>query len=80
MAIGFAVKHNRLPLKRLLFCGGDTVFSEEGVGVASGDEIDDLLQRGMEVAPFFLLQSVNGSSAVLDISGTDVLTNQSVIQ
>ena len=102
MAIGYAVKHNRLPLKSLLFCGGDTVFSEEGVevgavdvdfaadlgegdealvavvlprlggyaeelsssfgfytfaagvvGVAPGNEVDDLLQRGMEVAPFF---------------------------
>lgn len=102
MAIGYAVKHNRLPLKRLLFCGGDTVFSEEGVevgavdvdfatdlregdealvavilprlggdaeelaggfgfypfaveviGVAPGDEVDDLLQRGMEISPFF---------------------------
>ena len=102
MAIGYAVKHNRLPLKRLLFCGGDTVLSEEGVevgavdvdlasdlregddalvavvlpslgrdsedvascfgfdpfasgvvGVAAGDQVDDLLQRIMEVAPFF---------------------------
>lgn len=101
MAIGYAVKHNRLPLKRLLFCGGDTMLSEEGVevgavdvdfaadlregdealvavilprlggdakelaggfgfypfaagviGVAPGDEVDDLLQCGMEVAPF----------------------------
>lgn len=37
MAIGYAVKHNRLPLKRLLFCGGDTVFSEEGVEVGAVD-------------------------------------------
>ena len=102
MAIGYAAKHNRLPLKRLLFCGGDTVFAEEGVevgavdvdfaaylqegddtliavilprlwrhskqlaggfgfypfaagviSVALGDKVDDLLQRGMEVALFF---------------------------
>ena len=37
MAIGYAVKHNRLPLKRLLFYGGDTVFSEEGVEVGAVD-------------------------------------------
>ncbi len=102
MAIGYAVKHNRLPLKSLLFYSVDTVLSEEGIevsavdvdfaaylregdealvavvlprlggyakelagifgfypfnvgvtGVASGDEVDDLLQRVMEVAPFF---------------------------
>lgn len=102
MAIGYAVKHNRLPLKSLLFYSRDTMFSEEGVevgavdvdfatylregdealvavilprlggdaeelsssfgfypfaagvvGVAPGNEVDDLLQRGMEVAPLF---------------------------
>ncbi len=102
MAIGYAVKHNRLPLKSLLFYSVDTVLSEEGievgavdvdfatylregdealvavvlpclwrdsedfacifgfypfasgvVGVASGDQVDDLLQRIMEVAPLF---------------------------
>lgn len=102
MAIGYVVKHNRLPLKNLLFYSRDTMFSEEGVevgaadvdfaaylregdealvsvvlpcfwrnsedftgcfgfypfvpqivGVAPGDEVDDLLQCGMEVAPFF---------------------------
>ena len=37
MAIGYAVKHNRLPLERLLFCGGDTMFSEEGVEVGAAD-------------------------------------------
>lgn len=37
MAIGYAVKHNRLPLKSLLFCGGDTVFSEEDVEVGAVD-------------------------------------------
>ena len=102
MAIGYVVKHNRLPLKSLLFYSVDTVLAEEGievgavdvdfatylregdetlvavvlprlggyaeelsssfgfypfaagvVGVAPGDEVDDLLQCGMEVAPFF---------------------------
>lgn len=102
MAIGYAVKHNRLPLKSLLFYSVDTMLSEEGVevgavdvdfatylregdealvsvvlpclgrdteelaggfgfypfaagviGIAPGDEANDLLQRGMEVAPFF---------------------------
>ena len=37
MAIGYAVKHNRLPLKSLLFYSGDTVFSEEGVEVGAVD-------------------------------------------
>lgn len=102
MAIGYAVKHNRLPLKSLLFYSGDTVFSEEGVevgavdvdfaadlregddslvaivlpglwrdsedfprvfgfypfaagvvGVATCYQVDDLLQRVMEIAPLF---------------------------
>lgn len=102
VAIGYAVKHNRLPLKSLLFYSGDTMFSEEGVkvgavdvdfapdlregddalvpvvlpclwrdsedfprvfgfypfaagvvGVTAGDQVDDLLQRVMEVAPLF---------------------------
>ena len=102
MSIGYAVKHNRLPLKSSLFYSGDTVFSEEGVevcavdidfapdlregnnalvtvvlpclwrdsedftgifgfypfaagvvGVASGYQVDDLLQCVMEVAPLF---------------------------
>lgn len=102
MAIGYAVKHNRLPLKSLLFCRRDSVLSEEGVdvgavdvdfaadlregnnalvtvvlpclwrdsedftgifgfypfaagvvGVASGYQVDDLLQCVMEVAPLF---------------------------
>ena len=37
MSIGYAVKHNRLPLKSLLFYSGDTVFSEEGVEVCAVD-------------------------------------------
>ena len=102
MAIGYAVKHNRLPLKSLLFYSRDAMLSEEGVevgaadvdfaadlregdeavvavvlprlggdakelaggfgfypfaagviGVAAGYQVDNLLQRGMEVAPFF---------------------------
>lgn len=35
MAIGYAVKHNRLPLKSLLFYSGDPVLSEEGVEVGA---------------------------------------------
>ena len=102
MAIGYAVKHNRLPLEELLFSRCDSVLSEECVevgavdvdfatdlgegdetlvavvlpclwryteqlagfvgfypfavgiiGVASCDQVDDLLQCVMEVAPFF---------------------------
>ena len=102
MAIGYAVKHNRLPLKSSLFYRWDAMLSEEGVevgavdvdfatdlregdealvavilprlggdaeelaggfgfypfaveviGVAPGDEVDDLLQCGMEISPFF---------------------------
>ena len=37
MAIGYAVKHNRLPLKSLLFYSGDEVFPEEGVEVGAVD-------------------------------------------
>lgn len=37
MAIGYAVKHNRLPLESLLFYSGDAVFSEEGVEVGAVD-------------------------------------------
>ena len=37
MAIGYAVKHNRLPLERLLFCGGDTVLAEESIEVGAVD-------------------------------------------
>lgn len=36
-AIGYAVKHNRLPLERLLFCGGDTVLAEESIEVGAVD-------------------------------------------
>lgn len=102
MAIGYVVKHNQLPMGRLLFSRRDAMLAEEGVevgavdvdfaadlgegdevlvavilprlwgdaeelagcfgfypfvpqivGVAPGDEVDDLLQCGMEVAPFF---------------------------
>ena len=106
MAIGYAVKHNRLPmgrlLRRLLFSRRDAMLTEESVevgavdvdfaaylregdealvavvlprlggyaeelaggfgfypfaagviGVAPGDEVDDLLQCGMEISPFF---------------------------
>ena len=102
MAIGYVVKHNRLPMGSLLFSRRDAMLAEEGIevgavdvdfaaylregnealvaivlprlggdakefaggfgfypfaagviGVASGDEVDDLLQCGMEVAPFF---------------------------
>lgn len=37
MAIGYAVKRNRLPLKSLLFYSGDSVLSEEGVEVGAVD-------------------------------------------
>lgn len=37
MAIGYAVKHNRLPLKSLLFYSVDTVLSEEGIEVGAVD-------------------------------------------
>lgn len=102
MAICYVAKHNRLPLKSLLFSRTDSMRAEEGVevgavdvdfaaylregdevlvavilprlggdakelaggfgfypfaagviGVAPGDEVDDLLQRVMEVAPLF---------------------------
>lgn len=37
MAIGYAVKHNRLPLQSLLFYSWDAMLSEEGVEVGSVD-------------------------------------------
>lgn len=37
MAIDYAVKRNRLPLKSLLFYSRDTVLSEEGVEVGAVD-------------------------------------------
>lgn len=37
MAIGYAVKHNRLPLGRLLFYSLDAVLSEEGIEVGAVD-------------------------------------------
>lgn len=37
MAIGYVVKHNRLPLKSLLFYSGNTMLSEEGVEVGAVD-------------------------------------------
>lgn len=37
MAIGYAVKHNRLPLESSLFYSRDTVPSEEGVEVCAVD-------------------------------------------
>lgn len=37
MAIGYAVKHNRLPLQSLLFYSWDAMLSEEGVEVGAVD-------------------------------------------
>lgn len=37
MAIGYVAKHNRLPLKSLLFYSVDTVLAEEGVEVGAVD-------------------------------------------
>ena len=37
MAIGYAVKHNRLPLEGLLFTSTDSVGAQEGVEVGAGD-------------------------------------------
>ena len=37
MAIGYAVKHNRLPLVGLLFSRRDLVLSEEGVDIGAID-------------------------------------------
>lgn len=39
--------------KEFAGCFGFYPFAAGVVGVAPGDEVDDLLQRGMEVAPFF---------------------------
>lgn len=37
IAIGYAVKYNRLPLKRLLFYSGDAVLPEEVIEIGSVD-------------------------------------------
>lgn len=63
MAIGFAVKHNRLPLKRLLFCGGDTVFSEEGVEVGAVDvDFAADLREGDEALVAVILPRLEGDA------------------
>lgn len=36
MAIGYAVKHNRLPLEGLLFTRTDSVGAQEGVEIGAG--------------------------------------------
>ena len=47
MTIGYAVKHNRMPLKSLLFYCGDTMFSEGSVevGAIDVDFADDLREE-----------------------------------
>ncbi len=61
MAIGYVVKHNRLPLKRLLFCGGDTVFSEEGVEVGAVDvDFAAYLREGDEALVAVVLPRLGG--------------------
>lgn len=63
MAIGFAVKHNRLPLKSLLFCGGDTVFSEEGVEVGAVDvDFAADLREGDEALVAVILSRLGGDA------------------
>lgn len=39
MTIGYAVKHNRLPLKSLLFYRWDAMLSEEGIEVGAADVV-----------------------------------------
>ena len=39
--------------EELAGCFGFYPFAVEVIGVASGDEVDDLLQCGMEISPFF---------------------------
>ena len=63
MAIGYVVKHNRLPLKRLLFCGGDTVFSEEGVEVGAVDvDFAAYLGEGDEALVAVVLPRLGGDA------------------
>lgn len=66
MAIGYAVKHNRLPLKRLLFCGGDTVFSEEGIEVGAVDvDFAAYLREGDEALVAVVLPRLGGDAKEL---------------
>jgi len=39
--------------EELAGCFGFYPFAAGVIGVAPGDEVDDLLQRGMEISPFF---------------------------
>ena len=69
MAIGYVVKHNRLPLKRLLFCGGDTVFSEEGVEVGAVDvDFAAYLGEGDEALVAVVLPRLGGYAEELSNS------------
>ena len=65
-AIGYAVKHNRLPLKSLLFYSRDTVFSEESVEVGAVDvDFAAYLREGDEVLVAVILPRLWGDAEEL---------------
>lgn len=66
MAIGYAVKHNRLPLKSLLFYSVDTVLSEEGVEVGAVDvDFATYLREGDEASVAVILPRLGGDAKEL---------------
>lgn len=61
MAIGYVVKHNRLPLKSLLFYSVDTVLSEEGIEVGAVDvDFAAYLREGDEALVAVVLPRLGG--------------------
>ena len=63
MAIGYAVKHNRLPLKSLLFYRWDTMLAEEGVEVGAADiDLATYLREGDEALVAAILPRLGGDA------------------
>ena len=66
MAIGYAVKHNRLPLKSLLFYRWDAVLSEESVEVGAADiDLATYLREGDEALVAVILPRLGGDAKQL---------------
>lgn len=63
MAIGYAVKHNRLPLKSLLFYSVDTMLAEEGIEVGAVDvDFATYLREGDEALVAVILPRLWGDA------------------
>ena len=70
MAIGYAVKHNRLPLERLLFSRSDAVLAEEGVEVGAVDvDFAAYLREGDEALVAVVLPRLGGGGDAKELAG-----------